>query len=170
MERGVEVRHDMGHGERRVFGSGWRWDKNPGTWMEVRRHLGGGEMQISRAGLRWDTTWRDVRRYFKGPGWIWDMTWMDLRWQSMDLDGSEREHGWRSGNILRLRIQVGQNQDGGEMYILKSGWVRNGVSMDLICHCWGLTGGKASPGMRWYAIMGTWIRVRLDLDGGELWI
>ena len=41
----------------------------------------------------------------------------------MDLEGSERVHGWRRGNILWLWIQMGQDQDGSEMYILKPVWV-----------------------------------------------
>ena len=66
----------------------------------------------------------------------------------MDLDGSERIYGWRRGNIFWIWIQMGQGQDGSEMYILKPVWVCDGVSMDLGCNCWDLAGGEVSPGWR----------------------
>ena len=96
------------------------------------------------------------------------MTWMGVRWESRDLDGSERIHGWRWGNILRLWIQVGLDQDGGEIYILKPGWVWDGVSMDLKYNCWYLAGGETSPGWRWDANIETWIEVSCDLDGCQV--
>ena len=65
----------------------------------------------------------------------------------MDLDGGERVHGWRRGNILWLWIQMGQGQDGSEMHIFKPVWVCDGV---------------------WDAIVGAWLEVRCHLDGGDM--
>ena len=169
------------------------WEKNFWTWMEVMQYLDRGETRILGHGWRWDIIWVAVRCKYRELDWgetqtggVWDVNLGGVDGFET-LPGSERVYGWRRGNILWLWIQIGQGQDGSEMYIwnlceceMVSLWIWDaivGAWLEVRCHLdggymqlWGPGLGETRSGWRLVVNLGVWIELSVCVGGGGGWL
>ena len=144
--------HILIHGKVGI-GLGWSWCAILVTWMEVTCDLEWGETPNSAPGWRWDVTWMEVR--FESSDLDTDDTvhrWGKLQ-EFGDLGASEAGIGWKEDvhfDILTLGPEFSwettqmEKRDkswslaGGEMQILRLGWVWDGTWIELRQPSWDL--------------------------------
>ena len=125
-------------------GSAWNSDTHLEACMRLRCWLDESQMQFCGSGLD------GAEMPFCGPGWRWVVTKMEVKHKYKDLDLIETQPQME-------RRHKSRSLAGGEMQILKVGWISCNGTTSEIQLSW--------PGLRWDV---TWIVVSCeyrDLDG-----
>ena len=178
------------------YGNGLQWTRISGpcrwdaTWNEVRCEsidigMFDFELDAGQTGPVW--MWDPHLRF----GLVLNVTWKEQRCSFGDLDGAEMSPGWRWEANVATWIELRHDLDGGYIWIYGPKWRWDGTWMEVrlifdlglgemgLAKRWAviwirlreefldLGDDETIHGWRWEKNPGTWIQMRLGLNGSK---